>query len=106
MLNDWGKMNRMVRITHKPTGITAVASEYRSQHRKCDCCGVVMDGRNSRQEGALVLKAHALDMQGAPCADATRKLDLCGSCLYDVSNAVDTAMAAARSQAKEGANHE
>ena len=36
MLNDWAKMNRMVRITHKPTGITAVASEYRSQHRNRD----------------------------------------------------------------------
>ena len=67
--------------------------------KTCDCCGVVMDGRNSRQEGALVLKAHALDMQGARCADATRKLDLCDSCLYDVSKAVDTAMAA-RAQAK------
>ena len=30
---DWEKMNRMVRITHKPTGVTTVASEYRSQHR-------------------------------------------------------------------------
>ena len=36
MLTDWAKMNRMVRITHKPTGITAVASEYRSQHRNHD----------------------------------------------------------------------
>lgn len=69
--------------------------------KTCDCCGVVIDGRNSRQEGALVLKAHVLDMLGAPCADATRKLDLCDSCLYDVSKAVDTAMAA-RAQAKEG----
>ena len=33
MLNDWAKMNRMVRITHKPTGITAVASEYRSDRK-------------------------------------------------------------------------
>jgi hypothetical protein len=33
MLNDWAKMNRKVRITHEPTGVTAVASEYRSQHR-------------------------------------------------------------------------
>ena len=70
--------------------------------KTCDCCGVVMDGRNSRQEGALVLKAHALDMQGAPCADATRKLDLCDSCLHDVGNAIDAALAA-RSLAKEGA---
>ena len=36
MLNDWVKMNRMVRITHKPTGITAVASEHRSQHLNRD----------------------------------------------------------------------
>ena len=26
MLTDWAKMNRMVRITHEPTGITAVAA--------------------------------------------------------------------------------
>ena len=36
MLNDWAKMNRMVRITHEPTGVTAVASEHRSQHRNRD----------------------------------------------------------------------
>ncbi len=67
----------------------------------CDCCGVVMDGGNSRQEGALVLKAHALDMQGAQCADATRKLDLCDPCLYAVGTAID-AVLAARAQSKEG----
>ena len=69
--------------------------------KTCDCCGVVMDGGNSRQEGALVLKAHALDMQGAQCADATRKLDLCDLCLYDVGTAID-AVLAARAKAKEG----
>ena len=68
----------------------------------CDCCGVVMDGGNSPREGALVLKAHALDMQGAPCADATRNLDLCDPCLYDVGTAID-AVLAARAKAKEGA---
>ncbi len=36
MLNDWARMNRMVRITHEPTGVTTVASEYRSQHRNRD----------------------------------------------------------------------
>lgn len=62
-----------------------------------------MDNRNSRQSGALVLKADALDMQGAPCADATRKMDLCDSCLYTVGKAIDATMnIAARSQAKEG----
>lgn len=70
--------------------------------KTCDCCSVVMSNGNSRQEGALVLKAHALDMQGAPCADATRKLDLCDSCLYHVGKALDAALVA-RSQAKEGA---
>ena len=69
--------------------------------KTCDCCGVVMDRMNSRQEGALVLKAHALDMQGAQCADATRKLDLCDPCLYDVGTAID-AVLAARAKAKEG----
>ena len=64
--------------------------------KTCDCCKKVMDGRNSRQEGALTLKAHALDMQGSPCADATRKLDLCDSCLYAVGKALDDALRAAR----------
>lgn len=58
----------------------------------CDGCGVVMDARNSRQDGALTLKAHALDMHGSPCADATKKLDLCDSCLYAVGKALDTAI--------------
>ena len=48
-----------------------------------------------------MLKAHALDMQGSPCADATRKLDLCDSCLWHVGKAVD-AVLFARSRAKEG----
>ena len=61
--------------------------------KTCDCCGVVMDGRNSVKEGGLVLKAHALDTQGSPCADATRRLDLCDSCLYDVAKAVDAVIA-------------
>ena len=72
--------------------------------KTCDCCGIVMNGNNSRQDGALVLKAHALDMQGSPCADATRKLDLCDSCLYDVGKAIDAAIDAARSQ-QEGKSH-
>lgn len=62
----------------------------------CDCCGRTMDRKNSRQEGALTLKAHALDMQGFPCADATRNLDLCDSCLYSVGKALDEALRAAR----------
>lgn len=69
--------------------------------KTCDCCDVVMDGRNSRQDGTLMLKAHALDMQGSPCADATRKLDLCDSCMWHVGKAVDAALFA-RSRAKEG----
>ena len=60
----------------------------------CDCCQVVMDQRTARQEGGLTLKASALDMQGSPCVDATRKLDLCDSCLYAVGKSIDTAIAA------------
>lgn len=60
--------------------------------KTCDCCGIVVDRKNGRQEGGLVLKAHALDMQGSPCADATRKLDLCDRCLYDVTKAVDVVL--------------
>lgn len=62
--------------------------------KTCDCCQVVMDGKTSRQEGHLTLEAHALDMQGTACADATRKLDLCDSCLYAVGKSIDAALAA------------
>lgn len=60
----------------------------------CDCCGVEMDRQSSRQEGLLTLKAHALDMQGSPCADATRRLDLCDSCLCGIGKAIDATIAA------------
>ena len=71
--------------------------------KTCDCCGVTMDRRNSRHEGKLTLNAYALDMQGSPCADATRKLDLCDSCLYKVEKAIDAAMAPPASA--EGVEH-
>ena len=63
--------------------------------KTCDCCGVTMTTQNSRQEGQLTLNAHALDMHGHACADATRKLDLCDSCLYKVGKAIDAALAPA-----------
>lgn len=68
--------------------------------KTCDCCQAVMNHGNSRQSGHLTLKSDVLDMQGSACADATRKLDLCDSCLYDVAKAIDAAIAA---QAQEGA---
>ncbi|MNR62989.1 hypothetical protein D3C85_1851510 [compost metagenome] len=52
-----------------------------------------MDSRNSVKEGGLVLKAHALDMQGSACADATRRLDLCDACVNDVASALDAVIA-------------
>jgi len=51
----------------------------------------------------LTLNAHALDMQGSPCADATRKLDLCDSCLYKVGKAIDAAMVPLPHQSRGGA---
>lgn len=72
--------------------------------KTCDCCGVTMTAQNSRQEGKLTLNAHALDMHGHACADATRKLDLCDSCLYVVGKAIDAAIqqVAAPSSGKGG----
>jgi len=64
--------------------------------KTCDSCGVSITAQNGRQEGALHVKAHALDMQGFACADASRKIDLCDRCLYSVSSAIDAAMRAAR----------
>lgn len=66
--------------------------------KTCDCCGVVMSRNNSRQEGALTLKANMLDMQGSACADASRKLDLCDACLYDVEKALDAAIVNRKAQ--------
>lgn len=71
--------------------------------KTCDCCGTTINRNNSRQEGGLTLKAHALDMQGAACADATRNLDLCDSCLYAVGKAIDAAIDKAR-QSQGGGN--
>lgn len=70
--------------------------------KTCDCCGVTMDGQNSRQEGKMTLSANTLHMHDHACADATHKFDLCDSCLFDVSKAIDSAIAAR----KQGANHE
>lgn len=61
--------------------------------KTCDGCGVTIDSQNSRQEGKLTLNAHALDMHGHACADATRRLDLCDSCLYKVAQAIDSVLA-------------
>ncbi len=58
----------------------------------CDRCGVVKNGKNDKQEASLLLKSHALDMHGHACADASRRIDLCDSCLYVLSNAIDAAM--------------
>lgn len=62
----------------------------------CDRCETEMKGLNCVKEGCLTLKMHALDMQGAACADATRKIDLCDSCLYHIAKALDAAMATAQ----------
>ena len=60
----------------------------------CDCCGATMDRKNSRQDGGLIIKADALDMYGHAVADATRKMDLCDSCLHRVTKAIDETIAA------------
>lgn len=62
----------------------------------CDCCQVEMDGKNSRQDGGLTIKADALDHHGHAVADASRKLDLCDSCLHEVAGCIDGVIAAKR----------
>lgn len=42
---NYSKMSRMVRLTHKPTGITATASEHRSQHRNRDAAYAMLRGQ-------------------------------------------------------------
>lgn len=71
----------------------------------CDCCSRVLDRGNWRKEGKLIIRQHALDMQGSACADASVSLDLCDNCLYIVSKSVNDGVAAARAaQAQGGAN--
>jgi len=55
----------------------------------CDCCGVELTASNSRHEGYLFLKQHALDLQGFACADASIKHDLCDTCLSRISTAIN-----------------
>lgn len=45
MIYNYSKMNRMVRLTHKPTGITAEASEHRSQHSNRDSAYAMLKGK-------------------------------------------------------------
>lgn len=42
---DYSKMNRMVRLTHKPTGITATATNRRSQHQNRDAAYARLRGQ-------------------------------------------------------------
>lgn len=47
----------------------------------CDVCGTTDETPFRFQTRAhLTLKQDALDYQGSPCADATRRLDLCDNC--------------------------
>ena len=74
MLNDWAKMNRMVRITHEHTGVTAVASEYRSQHRNRDAAYAQL--RSKVAVGSvfpLPLRANYVFPDGEPCTDDINK---------------------------------
>ena len=74
--------------------------------KTCDSCQVVINVSNARQAGHLTLKAHALDMQGSPCADATQQRDLCDSYLYVVGKAIDAAIAAQAAQKNGGTRDE
>ena len=74
LLNDWAKMNRMVRVTHEPTGVTAVASEYRSQHRNRDAAYAQL--RSKVAVGSvfpLQLRATYEFPDGEPCPDDINK---------------------------------
>ena len=68
MLNNWEKRNRMVRVTNEPTGVTAVASEYRSQHRNRDAAYAQL--RSKVAVGSvfpLPLRANYVFPDGEPC---------------------------------------
>ena len=71
----------------------------------CDCCDVIMNRENSRQDGGLILKADVLDMHGHAVASETRKLDLCDSCLHDMEKGIGAVLRSKAEQRKanEGA---
>ena len=74
MLNNWGNMRRMVRLTHEPTGVTAVASEYRSQHRNRDAAYAQL--RSKVAVGSvfpLPLRANYVFPDGEPSPDDINK---------------------------------
>ena len=74
MLNNWGNMRRMVRLTHEPTGVIAVASEYRSQHRNRDAAYAKL--RSKVAVGSvfpLPLRATYELPDGEPCPDDINK---------------------------------
>lgn len=70
--------------------------------KTCDCCNKQIDRKNSVKDGKLTLKQDALDMQGSPCADATRIMDLCDNCLWDVNKALDVVLEKAKTTQKGG----
>lgn len=61
--------------------------------KTCDCCGCEINSKTSRKDGKLTLKMDALDMHGHACADGSRVLDLCDSCLWDVEKGIDAVLA-------------
>ena len=74
MLNDWAKMNRMVRVTHEPTGVTAVASEYRSQHRNRDAAYAQLRAKVAvGSVFPLQLRANYVFPDGEPSPDDINK---------------------------------
>lgn len=63
--------------------------------KTCDCCGDEIEAHNGRKEAKLMLKQHALDMQGCAHADASRSMDLCDACAWKMENAVISVISSA-----------
>lgn len=62
--------------------------------KTCDRCGVEMAGNNCRKDGKVTINENALDFQGMAVASANRSVDLCDTCLSQVTRAIDAAMSA------------
>ena len=60
--------------------------------KTCDACGVEDSGHNFRHGCVLKLERAALDWHNAPVADASIRRDLCDTCQYKVSIAINEAM--------------
>lgn len=64
-------------------------------------CDICLEAGNRKQEGKLIIKQHAIDYMGTPCANGDVEFDLCDECLNGVREAIN-----AYAQTRKESSHE